>query len=63
MSTVSWITARGLFGRRRFLLLLPLPVVLVLLAVLSRALGVDPGEWGPAVLVGLGWPWCCRWWP
>ncbi|MER7461164.1 ABC transporter permease subunit [Micromonospora sp. NPDC126480] len=54
MSTVSWITARGLFGRRRFLLLLPLPALLVLLAVLSRSLGVDPGEWGPAVLVGLG---------
>ncbi|MER7890451.1 ABC transporter permease [Micromonospora sp. NPDC094482] len=54
MSTVSWITARGLFGRRRFLLLFPLPVVLVLLAVLSRSLGVDPGEWGPPVLVGLG---------
>ncbi|WP_405095879.1 ABC transporter permease [Micromonospora sp. NBC_01412] len=54
MSTVSWITLRGLFGRRRFLLLLPLPVVLVLLAVLSRSLGVDPGEWGPPVLVGLG---------
>ncbi|WBB66509.1 ABC transporter permease [Micromonospora sp. WMMD812] len=54
MSTVSWITARGLFGRRRFLLLFPLPVVLVLLAVLSRGLGVDPGEWGPPVLVGLG---------
>ncbi|MFI1194372.1 ABC transporter permease subunit [Micromonospora sp. NPDC020750] len=54
MSTVSWITLRGLFGRRRFLLLLPLPAVLVLLAVLSRSLGVDPGEWGPPVLVGLG---------
>ncbi|WP_433387598.1 ABC transporter permease subunit [Micromonospora sp. KLBMP9576] len=54
MSTVSWITVRGLFGRRRFLLLLPLPAVLVLLAVLSRSLGVDPGEWGPPVLVGLG---------
>ncbi|MER5333442.1 ABC transporter permease [Micromonospora sp. NPDC002717] len=54
MSTVSWITARGLFGRRRFLLLVPLPAVLVLLAVLSRSLGVDPGEWGPPVLVGLG---------
>ncbi|MFC0503369.1 ABC transporter permease [Micromonospora costi] len=54
MSTVSWITARGLFGRRRFLLLFPLPVVLVLLAVLSRSFGVDPGEWGPPVLVGLG---------
>lgn len=54
MSTVSWITARGLLGRRRFLLLFPLPVLLVLLAVLSRALGVDPSEWGPSVLVGLG---------
>ncbi|MET8911275.1 ABC transporter permease subunit [Micromonospora sp. NPDC004551] len=54
MSTVSWITARGLFGRRRFLLLLPLPALLLALAILSRSLGVDPGEWGPAVLVGLG---------
>ncbi|WP_019869383.1 ABC transporter permease [Salinispora oceanensis] len=54
MSTVSWITARGLLGRRRFLLLFPLPVLLVLLAVLSRVLGVDPSEWGPSVLVGLG---------
>ncbi|MFF4890057.1 ABC transporter permease subunit [Micromonospora chersina] len=54
MSTVSWITTRGLFGRRRFLLLLPLPGLLLALAILSRSLGVDPGEWGPAVLVGLG---------
>ncbi|MBM7082561.1 ABC transporter permease [Micromonospora sp. WMMD734] len=54
MSTVSWITARGLFGRRRFLMLLPLPAVLVLLAVLCRSLGVDPGQWAPPVLVGLG---------
>ncbi|MER5453445.1 ABC transporter permease [Micromonospora sp. NPDC002389] len=54
MSTVSWITARGLFGRRRFLLLLPLPVLLVALAVLSRGLGVAPTDWGPPVLVGLG---------
>ncbi|MBM0236493.1 ABC transporter permease [Micromonospora sp. ATA32] len=54
MSTVSWITARGLFGRRRFLMLLPLPAVLLVLAVTSRALGVDPGQWGPPVLVGLG---------
>lgn len=54
MSTVTWITARGLFGRRRFLLLLPLPALLLALAILSRSLGVDPGQWGPAVLVGLG---------
>jgi ABC-2 type transport system permease protein len=54
MSTVTWITARGLFGRRRFLLLLPLPVLLVALAVLARAFGVDPRQWGNPVLVGLG---------
>ncbi|MEU8258309.1 ABC transporter permease subunit [Micromonospora inaquosa] len=54
MSTVTWITARGLFGRRRFLLLLPLPLVLLGLAVLCRSLGVDPRNWGPPVLVGLG---------
>ncbi|MCW3844048.1 ABC transporter permease [Micromonospora yasonensis] len=54
MSTVTWITARGLFGRRRFLLLLPLPVLLLVLAIVSRSLGVDPGQWGPPVLVGLG---------
>jgi ABC-2 type transport system permease protein len=54
MSTITWITARGLFGRRRFLLLLPLPLVLLGLAVLCRSLAVDPREWGPPVLVGLG---------
>ncbi|MEU4554911.1 ABC-2 type transport system permease protein [Micromonospora violae] len=54
MSTITWITARGLFGRRRFLLLLPLPLVLLGLAVLCRSLGVDPRQWAPPVLVGLG---------
>ncbi|PZG13591.1 ABC transporter permease [Micromonospora craterilacus] len=54
MSTVSWITARGLFGRRRFLLLLPLPVLLVALAAISRGMGVSPSDWGPPVLIGLG---------
>ncbi|BCJ60306.1 ABC transporter permease [Micromonospora endophytica] len=54
MSTVAWITARGLLGRRRFLLLLPLPALLVALAVLCRGLGVAPANWGPPVLVGLG---------
>jgi ABC-2 type transport system permease protein len=52
--TIAWITARGLFGRRRFLLLLPLPVLLVGLAVLARSLGVDPDHWGTAVIVALG---------
>ncbi|MFY1687832.1 ABC transporter permease [Plantactinospora sp. WMMB782] len=54
MSTVSWITARGLFGRRRFLLLFPLPVLLVGLAVLARSAGVDAAQWGQPVVYGLG---------
>jgi ABC-2 type transport system permease protein len=54
MSTVAYITARGLFGRRRALLLLPLPMLLVGLALICRAYDVDPAEWGTPVLVGLG---------
>jgi ABC-2 type transport system permease protein len=52
--TVARITARGLFGRRRVLVLLPLPLLLVGLAVLMRAAGVPPQEWGQGVIVGLG---------
>jgi ABC-2 type transport system permease protein len=53
-ATIAWITARGLFGRRRFLLLLPLPALLVVLAVVARSAGVDPAHWGQPVLLGLG---------
>ena len=53
-TTIIRITARALFGRRRFLLLLPLPVLLVGLAVLSDALGGSLADWGQPVIVGLG---------
>ena len=53
-STIAWITARGLFGRRRFLLLLPLPVLVIALAAIARSAGVNAAQWGPAVLHGLG---------
>jgi ABC-2 type transport system permease protein len=53
-TTIASITARGLFGRRRFLLLLPLPVLLFGLAVLASALGAAPEHWGPPVIAGLG---------
>jgi ABC-2 type transport system permease protein len=54
MSTVAYITARGLFGRRRALLLRPLPLLLIGLAVLCRSFDVRPSAWGTPVLVGLG---------
>jgi ABC-2 type transport system permease protein len=54
MSTVAYITARGLFGRRRLLLLLPLPLLMILLAVICRANGVEATQWGQPVIVGLG---------
>ena len=52
--TIARITARALFGRKRFLLLLPLPMLVVGLAVLANSLGARPDDWGPPVIVGLG---------
>jgi len=52
--TIARITARALFGRRRFLLLLPLPALLVGLAVLADSLGAQPADWVDPVIVGLG---------
>ncbi|MCY1143010.1 ABC transporter permease [Actinoplanes sp. Pm04-4] len=54
MSTVAYITARGLFGRRRVLMLLPLPLLLIGLAVICKAYDVSPDQWGQPVVVGLG---------
>ena len=54
MSTVAYITTRGLFGRRRALLLLPLPVLLGGLALSCRGYDVNPADWGTPVIVGLG---------
>jgi ABC-2 type transport system permease protein len=52
-ATIAWITARGLFGRRRFLLLFPLPLILIALAWLGSAVA-KPQEFAGPVLVGLG---------
>jgi ABC-2 type transport system permease protein len=54
MSTVAYITARGLFGRKRLLLLLPLPLLMILLALICKANDVSPSQWGQPVIVGLG---------
>jgi ABC-2 type transport system permease protein len=52
--TIARITARALFGRRRFLMLLPLPLLLVGLAVLADSLGAEPRDWVEPVILGLG---------
>lgn len=52
--TIVRITLRGLFGRRRFLLLLPLPALVIGLAALADGLGATHEEWVHAVLLGLG---------
>lgn len=53
-TTIAWITARGLFGRRRFLLLLPLPLILIGMAGLAKALGEGPEEFAGPILIGIG---------
>jgi ABC-2 type transport system permease protein len=53
-STILMITARGMLGRRRSLLLLPLPILLVGLAVLANGLGADPSDWASPVIVTFG---------
>ena len=53
-ATIALMTARGLFGQRRYLLLIPLPLVLVGVALLGKADGDPLSEWGPPVIQGLG---------
>jgi ABC-2 type transport system permease protein len=52
--TIMSITARGLLGRKRALLLIPLPLLLIGLAVLGRLSGSETSVWGDDVLIGLG---------
>jgi ABC-2 type transport system permease protein len=53
-ATIASITTRGLFGRKRVLVLIPLPLILIGIAVLARVSGAEPSDWGEAVIVGLG---------
>jgi ABC-2 type transport system permease protein len=53
-ATVASITARALLGRRRFAVLLPLPVLLVGLTALAHGLQPDPVDWGRPIVAGLG---------
>lgn len=52
--TIASITARSLVGRRRFLALLLLPLILISLTAFAGTTDTDPSDWGDDVLVGLG---------
>lgn len=52
--TIARITARALLGRRRVLLLLPMPLVLIGLTLIGRSAPVPASDWGPTVFADLG---------
>ncbi|GHJ44021.1 hypothetical protein Cs7R123_13630 [Catellatospora sp. TT07R-123] len=52
--TIAWITLRGLLGRRRSLLLLPMPLILIGVTQIARTLGAKPADLADGVLIGLG---------
>ncbi|MGW5053612.1 ABC transporter permease [Actinokineospora sp. NPDC004072] len=55
--TIMRLTARALLGRKRVLLLLPMPIVLIGLTLLGAANeggAVEAAEWGPLVFDNLG---------
>jgi ABC-2 type transport system permease protein len=52
--TIIGITVRALLGRRRVLLLLPMPLVLIGLTLLGVSVDATDAEWGPTVFGNLG---------
>lgn len=52
--TIAWITARGLLGRRRSLLLLPMPLILIGVTAVGLAFDAMPVDLADGVLIGLG---------
>jgi ABC-2 type transport system permease protein len=53
-TTVMALTARALLGRRRVLLLLPMPLVLIGLALIGASTDEPASSWGPLVFGSLG---------
>ena len=52
-ATIAWITARGLLGRSRFLMLLPLPLILLGMTAVGSSFA-EPEGYAAAVLIGIG---------
>lgn len=53
-TTVMALTARALLGRRRVLMLLPMPLVLIGMSLIGASSGESAASWGPVVFGGLG---------
>jgi ABC-2 type transport system permease protein len=52
--TIAGLTARALLGRRRILLLLPMPALLIGLTLIANMSGASPDRWAPIVLGDMG---------
>jgi ABC-2 type transport system permease protein len=53
--TIARITARGLLGRRRFLLLVPMPIIVIGLTALAHGIQPDhTADWAGPILHGFG---------
>lgn len=52
--TIMSLTARAMLGRKRVLMLLPMPVILIGLAILGATSGESQASWGPVVFSSLG---------
>jgi ABC-2 type transport system permease protein len=53
-TTVMSLTARALLGRRRVLMLVPMPLVLIGLTLVGVLTGEEASDWGPVVFGDLG---------
>ncbi|GAA2360462.1 hypothetical protein Cme02nite_37630 [Catellatospora methionotrophica] len=52
--TIAWITARGLLGRRRSWLLLPMPLILIGITAIGLGFDAPAVDLADGVLIGLG---------
>lgn len=52
--TIMSLTARAMLGRKRVLMLLPMPIILIGLTLIGVTSGASDAEWGPVVFSSLG---------
>ncbi|MBB4907768.1 ABC transporter permease [Actinophytocola algeriensis] len=52
--TIMSLTARAMLGRKRVLMLLPMPIILIGLTLIGVTSGASDAQWGPVVFSSLG---------